>query len=50
MDAFLDPIPDDWFHLTLDLDTGETRYAVIYVEHRENVKLLKAWLATHSLP
>lgn len=51
IDAFLNPTPGDWFfYVTIDLYTGETRYAVTYAEHGENVKLLKAWLATHSLP
>jgi UPF0755 protein len=51
IDAFLDPTPGDWFfYVTIDLYTGETRYAVTYAEHGENVKLLKAWLATHDLP
>ena len=51
IDAFLDPTPGDWFfYVTIDLYTGETRYAVTYAEHGENVKLLKAWLETHSLP
>ena len=51
IDAFLNPVPGDWFfYVTVDLDTGETRYAVTYAQHQENVKLLKAWLATHPLP
>ncbi len=51
IDAFLDPTPGDWFfYVTVDLDTGETRYAVTYAEHGENVKLLRAWLETHPVP
>jgi UPF0755 protein len=51
IDAFLDPPPGDWFfYVTIDLDSGETRYAVTYAEHQENVKLMRAWLKTHSVP
>ena len=51
IDAFLDPTPGDWwFYVTIDLETGETRYAVTYEEHQANVKLLRAWLANHPTP
>jgi len=32
------------------IDTGETRHAVTYAEHDENVKLLRTWPAMHPLP
>jgi UPF0755 protein len=45
IDAFLAPPPGDWwFYVTIDLDSGETRYAVTYEEHLANVELLRAWL------
>lgn len=46
LDAFLEPPPGDWwFYVTVDLDSGETRYAITYEGHKENVVLLRAWLA-----
>ena len=51
LDAFLDPPPGDWwFYVTIDLDSGETRYAVTYEEHQSNVVLLRAWLEDHPTP
>ena len=51
LDAFLDPPPGDWwFYVTIDLDSGETRYAVTYEEHQANVVLLRAWLEDHPTP
>ena len=51
LDAFLAPPPGDWwFYVTIDLDSGETRYAVTYDEHLENVELLRAWLGEHPTP
>jgi UPF0755 protein len=45
LDAFLAPPPGDWwFYVTIDLDTGETRYAAIFEEHQTNVTLLRDWL------
>ncbi len=45
IDAFLDPPPGDWwFYVTVDLNTGETRYAVTYEEHLGNVEELRTWL------
>jgi UPF0755 protein len=45
IDAFLSPPAGDWwFYVTIDLHTGETRYAVTYEEHKSNVELLRAWL------
>ncbi|NIA25809.1 MAG: hypothetical protein GWP04_09615 [Gammaproteobacteria bacterium] len=51
IDAFLAPPPGDWwFYVTIDLQTGETRYAVTYEEHQANAKLLRAWLEDHPTP
>lgn len=51
IDAFLDPVPGDWFfYVTIDLDTGETRYAVTYEEHLANVEMLRAWLRDNPTP
>jgi UPF0755 protein len=51
IDAFLDPLPGDWwFYVTVDLYTGETRYAVAYEDHQDNVRLLKDWLKENPLP
>ncbi len=51
LDAFLEPVPADWwFYVTIDLDTGETRYAVAYEEHQRNVELLRSWLAANPTP
>jgi UPF0755 protein len=45
IDAFLDPPPGDWwFYVTVDLHSGDTRFAVTYEEHQANVELLRAWL------
>ncbi len=51
IDAFLAPPPGDWwFYVTIDLHTGETRYAVTYEEHLDNVELLRTWLRAHPTP
>ena len=51
IDAFLDPPPGDWFfYVTVDLVTGDTRYAVTYDEHLTNVELLRAWLRDNPTP
>ncbi len=51
IDAFLAPPPGDWwFYVTINLHTGETRYAVTFAEHEENVKLLRAWLEDNPTP
>jgi UPF0755 protein len=51
IDAFLGPPPGSWwFYVTIDLHTGETRYADTYEEHKENVVLLRAWLEDHPTP
>lgn len=51
IDAFLNPPPSEWwFYVTIDLHSGETRYAVTYEEHLTNVELLRAWLEDHPTP
>ncbi len=51
IDAYLAPPPSDWwFYVTIDLDTGETRYAVTYEEHLSNVELLRAWQRDNPTP
>ena len=51
LDAFLAPPPGDWwFYVTIDLHSGETRFAVTYEEHQANVELLRAWLKDHPTP
>jgi UPF0755 protein len=51
LDAYLAPPPGDWwFYVTIDLHSGETRYAVTYEEHQANVELLRAWLKDHPTP
>ncbi len=51
IDAFLAPPPGDWwFYVTIDLHTGETRFAVTYQQHLDNVELLRAWLRENPTP
>jgi UPF0755 protein len=51
LDAFLAPPPGDWwFYVTIDLHSGETRYAETYEEHQANVELLRAWLEEYPTP
>lgn len=51
IDAFLSPPPGDWwFYVTVDLHSGETRYAETYEEHLANVELLRAWLRANPTP
>lgn len=51
IDAFLSPLPGVWwFYVTIDLHSGETRYAVTYVDHQANVELLRAWLRDNPTP
>ncbi|WP_345711025.1 endolytic transglycosylase MltG, partial [Kineococcus glutinatus] len=43
--AALDPEPGPWrFFVTVDLGTGETRFAETKAEHDANVELFRAWL------
>lgn len=41
--AIAPAVHDYLFYVTVDLSTGETRYAVTYAEHLKNVELLNAW-------
>jgi UPF0755 protein len=51
LNAFLAPPPGNWwFYVTIDLHSGETRYAVTYEEHQANVVLLRTWLSDHPTP
>jgi len=46
--AALDPEPGPWrYFVTVNPDTGETRFAVTAAEHQANVKIFQAWLRTH---
>jgi UPF0755 protein len=45
IEAVLNPADGDWiFWCTVDLETGETKFAVTYTEHQQNVAELAAWL------
>lgn len=44
VDAVLTPADGPWlFWVTVNLDTGETRFAETFPEHQENVQLLRQW-------
>lgn len=44
IDAVLNPAPGDWkFWVTVNLDTGETKFAEDFEEHQRNVQELRAW-------
>lgn len=46
IDAVLDPAEGPWlFWVTINLDTGETRFAETMAEHEANVVLLREWQA-----
>lgn len=46
IDAVLAPAEGPWlFWVTVNLDTGETRFAETFTEHQENVALLRQWQA-----
>jgi UPF0755 protein len=46
LEAALDPTPGPWrFFVTVNLDTGETRYSRTFAEHQRNVAELQRWLA-----
>ena len=41
----LNPTPGDWIYfVTVNPDTGETRFAVTSDEHAQNVALFQQWL------
>lgn len=49
LDAVLAPEPGDWkFWVTVDLDTGETKFSETWSEHDANVKELRAWQKANS--
>jgi peptidoglycan lytic transglycosylase G len=49
IDAVLNPEPGDWlFWVAINLDTGETRFAVTNDEHNANKELLRQWQAEHD--
>ncbi|NCT90874.1 endolytic transglycosylase MltG [Cellulomonas sp. APG4] len=44
INAVMNPTPGDWiFWVTVNLDTGETKFAETLGEHNENVEELRAW-------
>jgi UPF0755 protein len=46
--AALDPEPGKWLYfVTVDPDTGETRFATTFAEHQKNERLFLAWLKAH---
>lgn len=48
IDAVLNPEPGDWlFWTAINLDTGETRFAVTNEEQNANVALLREWQAAN---
>lgn len=49
IDAVLTPADGPWlFWVTVNLETGETRFAETFVEHQENVALLREWQAQNG--
>lgn len=49
IDAVLNPEPGDWlFWVAVNLDTGETRFAVTNDEHNANKALLRQWQAEND--
>jgi UPF0755 protein len=49
LDAVLDPTPGDWkFWVTVNLDTGETKFAEDFEEHQRNVQELRDWQAANG--
>ena len=49
IDAALNPAPGDWlFWVTVNLDTGETKFATTFAEHQQYVDEYKAWMASHA--
>ncbi|WP_152191062.1 endolytic transglycosylase MltG [Georgenia satyanarayanai] len=48
IEAVLDPPEGDWcYFVTVNLDTGETRFTGDYSEHLQNQELFREWLATN---
>jgi UPF0755 protein len=49
VDAVLAPAPGDWkFWVTVNLDTGETKFAEDFEEHQRNVQELRDWEAANG--
>jgi UPF0755 protein len=49
VEAVADPADGDWiFWTAVNLDTGETKFAETWQEHRENVAELRAWQAANG--
>lgn len=49
VDAVLNPEPGDWlFWVAVNLDTGETKFAVTNAEHEKNKAELDDWLAANG--
>jgi UPF0755 protein len=49
IDAVLNPAEGPWlFWVTVNLDTGETKFAETYAEHQEYVDELRAWQAANQ--
>lgn len=49
INAALNPADGPWlFWVTVNLDTGETKFATTNAEHEKNVAELRAWQAAHS--
>ncbi len=49
IDAVLSPADGTWlFWVTVNLDTGETKFADTYAEHQENVAELREWEAANE--
>jgi UPF0755 protein len=46
LEAALDPTPGPWrFFVTVNLDSGETKYARTFAEHQRNVAELQRWIS-----
>ena len=49
IDAVLAPADGPWlFWVTVNLDTGETRFAETFAEHQSNVQVLREWQAENG--
>ena len=47
LDAAADPPEGDWLYfVSVNTDTGETKFAATWAEHEENVKEWQAWAAS----
>lgn len=49
IEATLNPAPGDWLYfVTVDLDSGETKFAATKAEHDANIALLTQWCEEHK--